>query len=307
MKTRKPRGEKARHQLDHGPVLVPPGKKLRLKDRDPAYAAGFDTKAEAKEALLEDVSGLAQAQELLWASKAYAVIIIFQALDAAGKDGTIKHVMSGVNPQGVDVLSFKAPSDEERLHHFLWRPMRATPARGRIAIFNRSYYEEVLVVRVHPEMIEKQWVPHDRLENGLEGLWKARYEDINAFERTAVRNNVCIIKFFLHVSKSEQRERFLERLNDPGKNWKFSAADLRERGHWDEYQKAYEDMLSATSTKWAPWYVIPADKKWFTRACVADIITSRIEELSLAFPKVSKRDRAELEEARAELEKEDGD
>jgi PPK2 family polyphosphate:nucleotide phosphotransferase len=296
---------KDRHQLDHKPFFVSPDKKVRLKDHDPGYTAGFKDKAEARAALLADVSGLAAAQELLWASKEYSVIILFQALDAAGKDGTIKHVMSGVNPQGVEVHSFKAPTDEERLHHFLWRPMRVTPARGRIAIFNRSYYEEVLVVRVHPELVEKQWVPHELRGKDLKALWKSRYEDINAYERTATRNNVLILKFFLNVSRKEQRKRFLERLDNPEKHWKFSAADLRERACWDDYQEAYEDMLNATSTEWSPWQVIPADKKWFTRACVADIITSRIEGLNLKPPRVSDKERAALEEARRQLEEED--
>jgi PPK2 family polyphosphate:nucleotide phosphotransferase len=292
------------HRLDHEPFLVRPGKSIRLKDHDPRYTAGFQGKAEAHEALLEDVTGLAAAQDLLWASKQYSVIIIFQALDAAGKDGTIKHVMSGVNPQGVLVYSFKAPTDEERLHHFLWRPMRVAPARGQIAIFNRSYYEEVLVVRVHPELLDTQWMPHQLAGKELKHLWQSRFDDINAFEKISLGNNTCIIKFFLNVSKQEQRKRFLERLDKPEKNWKFSAADLRERAHWDEYQAAYEDMLNATSTDCAPWYVIPADRKWFTRACVANIITSRIAELDLKYPEVAEKDRAALAQAKAELESE---
>jgi PPK2 family polyphosphate:nucleotide phosphotransferase len=292
------------HRLDHEPFIVKPGKSIRLKDHDPAFTAGFKDKAEAHKALLEDVSGLAESQDLLWASKQYSVIIIFQALDAAGKDGTIKHVMSGVNPQGVLVYSFKAPSDEERLHHFLWRPMRVAPARGQIAIFNRSYYEEVLVVRVHPELLDTQWMPHHLEGKELKHLWKSRFDDINAFEKIGLGNNTCTIKFFLNVSKQEQRKRFLERLDKSEKNWKFSAADLRERAHWDEYQSAYEDMLSATSTESSPWYVIPADKKWFTRACVADIITSRIAALGLKYPEVPEKDRAALAQAKAELESE---
>jgi PPK2 family polyphosphate:nucleotide phosphotransferase len=292
------------HRLDHSPFLVKPGKKVRLKDHSPSYSAGFKDKAEAKAALLEDVSGLIEAQNLLWASKEYALIIIFQALDAAGKDSTIKHVMSGVNPQGVEVHSFKAPTEEELLHHFLWRPMRVTPARGRIAIFNRSYYEEVLVVRVHPEFLEKQRIPREQLGQGLKQLWKGRYQDINAFERTLTYNNVRILKFFLNFSKKEQRKRFLERLANPEKHWKFSSRDIYERGFWDDYIKAYEDMLSATSTDEAPWYIIPADKKWFTRACVADIITSRITELNLKFPQPTEEERAALAEAKKQLEAE---
>jgi PPK2 family polyphosphate:nucleotide phosphotransferase len=292
------------HRLDHTPFLVPPGKKIRLKDFDPAYTAGFKGKDEAHAALLEDVSGLAAAQDVLWASREYSIIIIFQALDAAGKDGTIKHVMSGVNPQGVNVHSFKAPSDEERQHHFLWRAMRALPARGEISIFNRSYYEEVLVVRVHPEFLKSQWLqPHLRKKD-LSEVWRTRYQEINAFEQALTSTNVRILKFFLNVSKAEQKERFLKRLDEPEKNWKFSVNDVRERKYWDAYQQAYEDMLNATSTQAAPWYVIPADKKWFTRACVADIITSEIQKLNLKYPTVSAEDRAALAKARVELESE---
>jgi PPK2 family polyphosphate:nucleotide phosphotransferase len=291
------------HHLDHTPFLVPPDKKFRLNDHDPDYTAGFKNKEEARDALLEDVTGLAEAQDVLWAAKQVSLVIIFQALDAAGKDGTIKHVMSGVNPQGVSVYSFKAPTDEERLHHFLWRPMRVLPARGEIAIFNRSYYEEVLVVRVHPEFLDGQWIPPELRKDHMK-LWQSRYSDINEFEEICRRNHTTVLKFFLNVSKKEQRKRFLERLDNPEKNWKFSAADLRERGYWDEYQQAYEDMLAATSTEYAPWYVIPADKKWFTRACVADIITSRIDKLQLKYPSVPDSERAILAEAKKKLEAE---
>src|SRR5688572_26908524 len=292
------------HRLDHKPFLVPPGKKIRLKDFDPAYTAGFKDKDEAQSALLEDVSGLAAAQDVLWASREYSIIIIFQALDAAGKDGTIKHVMSGVNPQGVTVQSFKAPSEEERQHHFLWRPLRALPARGMISIFNRSYYEEVLVVRVHPEFLESQWLQPDLRTKDLSQVWRVRYEEINAFEESLTSTCVRILKFFLNVSKKEQKERFLKRLDDPEKNWKFSANDVRERKYCDAYQQAYEDMLNATSTESAPWYVIPADKKWFTRACVADIITSEIQKMDLKYPTVSDEERTALAKARVELESE---
>lgn len=293
------------HLLDHRPFIVPPGKHIHLKDYATDFTAGFEDKKAAEEALLEDVTELADAQNLLWASKEYALIILFQALDAAGKDGTIKHVMSGVNPQGVNVHSFKAPSDEERLHHFLWRPMRVLPARGMIAIFNRSYYEEVLVVRVHPEFLDSQWLPQELRKQDLKHLWQARYEEINQFEKAMSSHNICFLKFFLNVSKKEQRKRFLERLDDPEKNWKFSIGDLRERGFWDEYQQAYEDMLSATSTEWAPWHIIPADKKWFARACVADIITSNIRKLDLKMPTVSPKEQSALTEARRALEAED--
>jgi PPK2 family polyphosphate:nucleotide phosphotransferase len=292
------------HHLDHKPFLVPPGQNIRLKDYDPGYTAGFKNKEEAREALLEDVTGLAEAQDVLWASKEHALIILFQALDAAGKDGTIKHVMSGVNPQGVYVKSFKGPSNEELLHHYLWRPMRALPARGEIAIFNRSYYEEVLVVRVHPEFLAGQWLPPE-LRKDHKQLWKTRYAEINRFESVLKNeNNTTVIKFFLNVSKQEQRKRFLERLDNPEKNWKFSAADLQERAHWNEYQRSYEDLLEATSTEVSPWYVIPADKKWFTRACVADIITSTIEKLHLKYPRVPESERAILADAKAQLEAE---
>ncbi len=292
------------HSLDHKPFLVPPGKKIRLKDYDPAYDTGISDKGEAKDALSEDVSELAKMQDVFWASKQYAMIIILQALDAAGKDSTIEHVMSGVNPQGVSVHAFKAPTEEERLHHFLWRPTRVLPPAGMISIFNRSYYEEVLVVRVHPEFLDSQRLAAGTRKKGLDHVWQSRYEDINAFEKTLVRENTLVLKFFLNVSRKEQRKRFLDRLNDPSKNWKFSVGDLQERAHWDEYQTAYENMLNATSTEAAPWYVIPADKKWFARACVADIITSRLRELDLDYPKVPDKERAALEEAKRQLEAE---
>jgi PPK2 family polyphosphate:nucleotide phosphotransferase len=294
------------HRLDHAPFLVTPGHKIRLRDFDPGFTSGFRDKRAAEDALLEDISVLAAAQDLLWASKEYAIIIIFQALDAAGKDGTIEHVMSGVNPQGVIVYSFRAPSEDERMRHFLWRPARVMPACGTIAIFNRSYYEEVLVVRVHPEFLENQWLPRKVREKGLEGLWQLRYQEIREFEAALSRQNIIFLKFFLNVSKEEQRRRFLKRIEDPEKNWKFSAADVRERRFWDDYQRAYEDMLSATSTEEAPWYVIPADKKWFTRACVADIISGRIQKLGLAYPKPSEKALASLAEARRQLESEQG-
>jgi PPK2 family polyphosphate:nucleotide phosphotransferase len=292
------------HRLDHNPFIVQPGKKIRLKDFDPSFTGEFKDKAAAQQALLEDVSGLAAAQDVLWASKQYGIIIILQALDAAGKDGTIEHVMSGVNPQGVVVHSFKAPSDEERMHHFLWRPMQAMPRCGQIAIFNRSYYEEVLVVRVHPEFLESQWLPTSQQTSQLDHIWRERYAEINQFEEAAHRGDYRILKFFLNVSKEEQRKRFLERINNPEKNWKFSSADVRERRFWDQYQEAYEEMLNATSTEVAPWYVIPADKKWFARACVADIITSRIEKLDLKYPKLSDKEYAALDDAKRELENE---
>ena len=293
------------HRLDHRPFLVPPGKKISLKDYDPEFTGGLKNKQDAKDALMEDVSGLAEAQSLLWASKQYGLIILFQALDAAGKDGTIKHVMSGVNPQGVVVHSFKAPSEDERMRHFLWRPARVLPPYGKIAIFNRSYYEEVLVVRVHPEFLEPQWLPRRANKSNLTQIWEDRYSEINEFEHAAHRNDYRILKFFLNVSKKEQKKRFLERLNNPAKNWKFSLRDVHERKHWDQYQQAYEDMLNATSTEASPWYIIPADKKWFMRACVADIITTEIQKLNLKYPPLSDRQRTELEQGVRELESEE--
>src|SRR5947207_223304 len=232
---------------------------------------------------------LAQVQELIYASNTHSVLLIFQAMDAAGKDGTIKHVMSGVNPQGCEVYSFKKPSAEELDHNFLWRYMKCLPERGRIGIFNRSYYEDVLVVKVHPELIGRQ-LPREKEKVGKK-FWEERYEDINAFERHLVRNGTVILKFFLHVSRDEQKKRFLERLNRPEKNWKFSPSDLAERGHWDQYMDAYEDALSATSTESAPWYVVPADHKWVTRAVVADIVTTAITELDLKYPEVTAEQR----------------
>jgi PPK2 family polyphosphate:nucleotide phosphotransferase len=292
------------HRLDHSILIVPPGKQIRLADYDPAFTGGIHDKAAAKDALLEDVSQLAEMQDVFWASKEYAMVIILQALDAAGKDSTIKHVMSGVNPQGVSVLSFKAPTEEERLHHFLWRPTRVLPPAGMIAIFNRSYYEEVLVVRVHPEFLDGQRLVAGARQKGLDHVWQTRFDNINAFEKTLVRENTLVVKFFLNVSRKEQRERFLDRLKNPTKNWKFSIGDLKERSHWDEYQRAYEDMLNATSTTAAPWYVIPADKKWFARACVADIIASRLRELKLEFPKMPIEEAAALAVAKRQLEAE---
>ncbi len=294
------------HRLDHAPFLVPPGKKIGLSEYDPAYCAGFQSKAEGKKALEEDIALLAEAQALLWASGARSVLVILQAMDAAGKDGAIKHVMSGVNPQGVEVTSFRAPNEEERSHHFLMRPMRKLPARGQIAIFNRSYYEEVLVVRVHPGFLEKQYVPSKYRNEGLPRIWSERYKEINEFEQLVTDSDTCIIKIFLNVSKEEQKVRFLERLNDPEKHWKFDAGDLRERKLWDEYQVAYEDMLTATSTEIAPWYVVPADQKWFARAAIADIIAGKIREMGLKPPSISAEALAELAEARRELEAEQG-
>jgi len=287
---------------------VPPGKKVRLKDYDPGWeqTEGLkklgkeEVRERAQESLEKNLADLAEAQERLYACDRYAVLIVFQAMDAAGKDGTIKHVMSGVNPQGCQVFSFKQPSAEELDHDFLWRYARCLPERGRIGIFNRSYYEDVLVVKVHPELLG------DKLPPGKRGksFWQGRYEDINAFERHLVRNGTVVLKFFLHVSKKEQKKRFLDRLDRPDKHWKFSTADLAERAYWDEYQAAYEDAIEATSTDWAPWYVVPADHKWATRAVVADLVTSSIRALDLELPELTDERRRELDEARRQLEAE---
>jgi PPK2 family polyphosphate:nucleotide phosphotransferase len=286
---------------------VPTDGKVRLKDYNPGWKQSEEFEDLGKEALKEraqqtltkNLADLAEAQNLLYADDRYSVLIVLQAMDAAGKDGTIKHVMSGVNPQGCQVFSFKKPSAEELDHNFLWRYSKALPERGRIGIFNRSYYEDVLVVKVHPELIGRN-LPREKEKLGKK-FWEARYEDINAFERHLVRNGTVILKFFLNVSKAEQKDRFLERLERPEKNWKFSTADLAERAHWDDYMEAYEDALSATSTEWAPWYVVPADYKWVSRAVVADVVTGAIRSLDLRFPEVTEEQKRFLATARAKL------
>ncbi len=291
-------------------IMVPTDGGFRLAGHDPSWTGTEDIqflrgkrlKKRAKKYLKERRKLLIEAQEKLYANDRYSLLIVFQAMDAAGKDGTIKHVMSGVNPQGCQVFSFKQPSAEDLDHNFLWRSWRAVPERGRIGIFNRSYYEEVLVVRVHPELIEKQRLPVKTLS---EDFWEGRYEDINAFEKHLSRNGTVILKFFLNVSEEEQRQRFIERLTDPDKLWKFSAADLQERAHWDEYQEAYQDLIANTSTDWAPWYVIPADNKWLMRALVMNVITDAIESLGLEFPKVAPERIAEFRQALKILKAED--
>ena len=281
---------------------VDDGGKFSLDDVDPADTGSL--RKDKVEGLLQaGVERLAELQEKLYAQDRWALLLIFQAMDAAGKDSTIEHVMSGVNPQGVDVRSFKAPSPEEMDHDFLWRTTRCLPERGRIGIFNRSYYEEVLVVRVHPEILEAQHLP-DAVRR--KGIFNDRFEDIRGFERYLGRNGIVVRKFFLHVSKEEQKQRFLNRLQRPEKNWKFSAADLKERGHWKDYMGAYEDAIRRTATKRAPWYVIPADHKWFTRLVVAAAIIATLEELDLHFPKVDKQKKRELRSVREGLERERG-
>ncbi|AGF98408.1 hypothetical protein MmTuc01_3151 [Methanosarcina mazei Tuc01] len=285
-------------------MRVPPGKKINLKkDYDPGFTGKWMTKAEAKETLARGIQMLAEMQDKLWAQNQYAVLMNLQALDAAGKDGTIKHVMSGVNPQGVDVHSFKEPSSEEMDHDYLWRNFKALPSRGRIGIFNRSYYEEVLVVRVHPEFLASQQLP-PKLKD--KRIWRRRFEEINNFEKYLVDNGIIVIKLFLYVSKEAQKERFLKRTQLPEKNWKFSAADIKERAHWDDYIAAYEDMFNHTSTEWAPWYIVPADHKWFTRLAVAAVLYYTMEKLNLAYPTVSEEQKQALIAAKEELEREDG-
>src|SRR5215469_8612134 len=282
------------------PFRVTDGGRFRLKDVDPGDTLGFKSEAKprAKEGLQFGVSALAEFQDMLYAQDKWAVLLIFQAMDAAGKDGTIKHVMSGVNPQGCQVFSFKSPSAEDLDHDYLWRCMKCLPNRGQIGIFNRSYYEEVLVVRVHPEFLRKQKIPPALLKKGV---WDERFEDIRSFERYLNRNGVAVVKFFLHVSKEEQKRRFLARADEPEKNWKFSASDMAEREHWNEYQNAYEDMIRNTATKDSPWYVVPADTKWFTRVVVAAAVIDRLLSLDLAYPEVDAARLAEIANAKDAL------
>ena len=283
---------------------VEPDQKFRLKDRDPADTAGFKSKKEAnaRERQAEGIERLRELQERLYAYDRWALLLIFQAMDAAGKDSTIEHVMSGVNPQGCQVYSFKQPSAEELDHDYLWRTNRCLPERGRIGVFNRSYYEEVLVVRVHKGILAAEKLPVELVDADI---WKQRFKDINAFERYLAQNGTAIVKFFLHVSKEQQRRRFLARLDEPQKNWKFSLSDVKEREHWDEYMAAYEEMLRRTSTEHAPWHVIPADHKWFMRMAVADIVVSTLEKLKPEYPTITEEKRRELEAARKVLEQEE--
>ncbi len=282
------------------PYRVTSGKGFKLKRHDPGDTGGIASarKPAAKELLAKGVQWLAEEQTKLYAQDRRSLLLIFQAMDAAGKDSTIKHVMSGVNPQGCQVFSFKQPSAEELDHDYMWRYARALPERGRIGIFNRSYYEEVLVVRVHEEILHRQRLPPEAIGKRI---WKERLEDIARFERYLSRNGTVILKFFLNVSRNEQKKRFLERLDQPDKNWKFSAADVRERQHWDKYMNAFEDAIRATATRYAPWYVVPADNKWFTRLVVAAAIVDALDRLDLAYPKVGEIQRRELAAAREEL------
>jgi PPK2 family polyphosphate:nucleotide phosphotransferase len=284
------------------PFRVAPGRRVRLaKDFDPAYKAHYLKKRDGEELLQQGVALLTDYQARLAAQDTWGVLIVLQALDAAGKDGTIRHVMSGVNPQGVTVSSFKVPSAEELNHDFLWRYAGRLPGRGEIGIFNRSHYEEVLVVRVHPELLKAQHLPRAATRRDV---WKRRYREINDWERYLSDNGIRVVKLLLNVSKEEQRRRFLARVERPDKNWKFSAADARERRYWDDYQKAFSEMLSATSTEWAPWHVIPADHKWFARAAAAAVIVNSLMEIDPRYPTVDEATRRELLEAKAALEAE---
>jgi len=282
------------------PYRIDHGKKFRLKDFDPASTGHFHSKEHAQELLDKGVAEMRELQDKLYAQGQWALLIILQAMDAAGKDGLIKHVMSGVNPQGCQVHPFKQPSLDELNHDYMWRSNWKLPERGHIGIFNRSYYEEVLVVRVHPDILNKERIPDHLIGKNI---WQERFEDISNAERYLTRNGVVIRKFFLNLSKKEQKKRFLERLDDPKKNWKFSAADVRERERWDDYMNAYEETIAATSNKHAPWYVVPADNKWYTRLVVAAAIVDAMEELKLSYPKVSGEERKKLLTARKGLER----
>jgi PPK2 family polyphosphate:nucleotide phosphotransferase len=297
MKTKKV--VQAAYQLSK-PYRITNGKKFRLKDFDPADTGDLKSadKPRAKEALQTGVEALAELQDVLYAQDRWSLLLIFQAMDAAGKDGTIKHVMSGINPQGCQVSSFKGPTSEDLDHDYLWRCVKQLPERGRIGIFNRSYYEETLVVRVHPEFLAAQKLPKECV---TKNIWEERFQDIRAFERYLNRNGTVVVKFFLHVSKREQQKRFLERLDNPDKNWKFSLNDAKERGFWDDYMDAYEQTIRETATENSPWYVVPADNKWFTRVIVAAGVIDALASLKLQYPKVSAAKRQELGAARKAL------
>jgi PPK2 family polyphosphate:nucleotide phosphotransferase len=280
--------------------------KFKLEDHDPSWAGDkkhpkADRKAFAEKSLTEDVAELAQAQDVLYASDTWSILVVLQAMDAAGKDGIIKHVMSGINPQGCQVYSFKQPSHEELDHNYLWRCMVRLPERGKIGIFNRSYYEEVLVVKVHPEFLAAERIPDAKVNNDF---WQARYEDINNFEKHLSRNGTKIVKFFLNISKEEQRGRFLDRINEPDKHWKMSPSDISERGHWDDYMDAFEQCIRATSTDHAPWYIIPANHKWVSRGLVANILVETIKSLGLKYPEVTPEKLKAIELAKKQLEAE---
>jgi PPK2 family polyphosphate:nucleotide phosphotransferase len=301
-----------KNAMNFDSFIVKPGSKIKLRDFDPRYLHGFkhqginlskdELKDQAGDLLSAGIKQLAEFQDKLYAQNTFALLCIFQAMDAAGKDSTIKHVMSGINPQGCQVISFKQPSAEELDHDYLWRYLKAVPERGRIGIFNRSYYEEVLVVRVHPELLERQQLPMKLKESKT--IWQERFNEINGFEQYLVNNGVVVLKFFLNISKAEQKKRFIERLELPEKNWKFSVSDVKEREFWDDYMHAFEEIFNHTSTDWAPWYIIPADRKWYTRLVVAAVIYQTLESLGLHYPKTTDEQAKSLLEARRLLEAE---
>jgi len=285
--------------IDHTDLLATQDNHVDLSTFDPAFTANFKNKHEAHDKLREDLKQLSELQDIFFADRRYALLVIFQGMDTAGKDGAIRHVMSGISPQGVDVHAFKQPSAQELSHDYLWRCVKELPERGRIGIFNRSYYEELAIVRVHKSFLEKERLPAE--PSGAE-LWKARYEDIVSFERHLVRNGTLVLKFFLHLSKDEQRKRLLARIDVPEKNWKMSAADLHERTFWDSYQRVYDQLLTHTSTDAAPWYIIPADHKWFARTAIADVIVARLKALKQGYPSVSEDRLRQLAVERKALE-----
>ncbi len=287
----------------HNPAIkATPGKKHQVSDFDCNYTAHIDNKKEAVSLLNENIEALIDIQERLYADNRYAVLLVFQAMDAAGKDGTIKHVMSGLNPQGTQVYSFKTPSDIELEHDYLWRTNRFLPPRGNFGIYNRSYYEEILIVKVHPDFLLRQHLPEvKKVEDINQDFWTNRYRQINDMERHLVENGTIVLKFFLNVSKDEQKKRFLKRIDDDSRNWKFSSADVKERQHWDKYMEAYSEMLSHTSTDIAPWYVIPADNKWFMRYAVSNLIINKLRELDLQFPHLPDEEKSRLAEAKEML------
>jgi len=292
-------GDKGNVEFKIRDILVPPDTKISLKkDYDTDFTGGFEDKAGALEYVASNVQRLSELQEKLYAQDIYGILIIFQAIDAAGKDGAIRHVMSGINPQGCHVTSFKAPSSEDLDHDYMWRAAKVLPARGMIGIFNRSYYEEVLAVKIHPEFLAKQNLPG---KPGGKAFWDRRYKEINRFEKYLTSNGIIPIKFFLNLSKKEQKKRFLARIDEPEKNWKFSVADFKERALWDDYQQAFEDMLNNTSTEQAPWFVIPSDNKWFARLAISEAICTVLERLKLKFPDIGDARRAELLKIREEL------
>lgn len=282
--------------------LVPEGKKLNLKTHKPDFTGDYTDKENAENDLRANIARLSELQDVLYAENKHALLIIFQAMDAAGKDSAIKHVMSGLNPQGTEVTSFKQPSSEELDHDYLWRSMKASPQRGRIGIFNRSHYEEVLIVRVHPEILQFQQLPDKTRAD--KNIWKKRFEQIRNFEQYLTENGIHVIKFFLNVSKEEQKKRFLKRINEPEKNWKFSATDAKERAFWDDYMQAYTEAIEATSTKNAPWHIVPADNKWFTRVVVSEVIAQKLESLDMKYPVLNEEHLKQLGEAKKILESE---